>query len=82
MKHSLLQFREQVYQNFNKRADGLLEVVDALSGQQDVRSVAELSLAASFQRTYSSLYKSIAACSLSNADLAGLGASQLPAPAK
>ncbi|MBN2001754.1 MAG: hypothetical protein JXA21_00245, partial [Anaerolineae bacterium] len=29
-----------------------------------------------------SLYKSIAACSLSNADLAGLGASQLPAPAK
>lgn len=59
-----------------------MEVVDALSGQQNARSVAELSLAASFQRTYSSLYKSIAACSLSNEDLARLGASQLPAPAK
>ncbi|MBN2390174.1 MAG: hypothetical protein JXR84_05610 [Anaerolineae bacterium] len=60
-------------------ADG---VVDALSSQPNARSVAELSLAASFQRTYSRLYKSIAACSLSNGDLARLGAPQLPAPAK
>ena len=80
MKPPLLQFREQVYQNFNKRADSLMELVDALSSNPGARSVAELSLADSYRREYSTLYKGIAACELSNSELAHLAVAYLPEP--
>lgn len=76
------QFRSEVYQNFNKRADSMLELVDALSSNQHARSVAELSLADGFHYGYSALYKSIAACSLSNQQLAHLAAPYIPQPAR
>jgi hypothetical protein len=78
--HPISQFREQVYQHFNKRADTLMELVDALSSNQFARSVAELSLAPSMRRTYSALYKGIAACELPNTTLAHLAAPHIPAP--
>jgi hypothetical protein len=56
----LSQFRQQVYQNFNKRADALMNVVDALSSNTRARSVVELSLEACFEREYTSVFKAIA----------------------
>ena len=71
-QNPLSQFREQVYQNFNKCADSLMDLVDALSSNQHAQSVAELSLEDCFRRDYSALYKGIAASELSNAELAYL----------
>ncbi|MCP4205987.1 MAG: transposase [Shimia sp.] len=56
----LEQFREQLYQSFERCADSLMDLLDALSSQTTARSVVELSLEACFQREYSSLYKAIA----------------------
>ena len=56
----LWRFREQLYQNLSNRADTLLELLDALSSNTSARSVVELSLAPSFRRHYSALYKAIA----------------------
>lgn len=76
----LPQFREQVYQHFDKRPDTLMELVDALSSNQSARSVVELSLAPCSRREYSALYKSIAACELTNMELAQLAAPYIPLP--
>ena len=54
------QFRQQLYQNFNKRADALIELVDALCSYPEANSVVELSLAACFRRGHASLYAAIA----------------------
>lgn len=78
--HPIPQFREQVYQHINKRADTIMELVDALSSNQFARSVAELSLASCFRREYSALYKGIAACELTNTDLTALAVPHIPAP--
>jgi hypothetical protein len=59
--HELTQFRHELYRNLNKRADPILELVDAISCQTNVSSVAELSLTEQFTRQYSSLYAAIAA---------------------
>ena len=55
----LTQFRLEVYQNFNKRADTLMDLVDALSSNTQARSVVELSLSTSFRRDYTALFKAI-----------------------
>lgn len=57
----LTQFRERVYQNFNKRADALMDLLDALSSNNRARSVVELSLEACFRREHTSVFKAIAA---------------------
>jgi len=79
-KHPLAQFRYQVYQNFNKRADSLMDLLDALCSNDNARSVAELSLSPHFRRGYSALFKAIAHFDLNNSDLAHLAAPHLPAP--
>jgi hypothetical protein len=53
------QFRQSLYQNLNKRADTLLELIDALCSSPAAQSVAELSLAPAFRRSYSALYKAV-----------------------
>ncbi|MEI7990289.1 MAG: transposase [Chloroflexota bacterium] len=55
----LAQFRLEVYQNFTKRADTLMDLIDALSGNNQARSVVQLSLSTSFRRDYTSLSKAI-----------------------
>jgi DDE superfamily endonuclease len=55
----LKQFRLELYQNFNKRADTLLELVDALCSSPTAESVVELSQSGCFRRSYSSLFKAI-----------------------
>jgi hypothetical protein len=68
----LMQFRYQLYQHINKRADATLDLLDALSSQTHARSVVELSLNPYFRRQYSSVYKAIAEAGLTNQDLARL----------
>jgi hypothetical protein len=58
--NQLKQFREEVYQSVRRSADGLMNLIDALSSQTSARSVAELSLEPAFERQYSSVYQAIA----------------------
>lgn len=60
-EQTLQQFREQLYQHFDKRADTLMELVDARSSLEHAHSPAEYSLAPCFRRGYSEMYKGIAA---------------------
>jgi hypothetical protein len=55
----LMQFRQELYQNFTNRADTLLELVDALCSNPTATSVVELSQTACFRRSYSSLFKAV-----------------------
>jgi hypothetical protein len=57
--YDLEQFRQSLYQNFNNRADTLMELVDAMCSTPDVRSVVEYSLAPCFRRSYSTIFKAI-----------------------
>jgi len=80
--HQLMQFRKQVYQNFNKRADAIMDLLDALSSNREARSVVELSLAACFQREHTSVFKAISAYrpGWMNKSLAQQAAPYLPVP--
>lgn len=78
--HPLTQFRYRVYQNFNKRADSSMDLLDALCSTPNARSVVELSLSPYFRRDYSALFKVIAVYEMTDRDLAHLAASYLPAP--
>jgi hypothetical protein len=55
----LKEFRQQVYALFPERADALMDLLDALSGNTRARSVIALSLNAPFRRGYSSVPDSI-----------------------
>ena len=78
----LKQFREQVYQNLNKRADAIMDLLDALSSNSQARSVVELSLEACFRREHTSIFKAITAYrpEWMSKSLAQLAAANLPAP--
>jgi hypothetical protein len=56
----LKQFRQELYEAFDHRADALMELLDALSSTPHARSVAELSLSPFFRRGYGSAYDAIA----------------------
>lgn len=71
----LVQFRKQVYQHINKRADSAMELIDALCSTPQARSVVELSLSPHFSRQYQSVYKAIA-----EADWAAVALPQLIGP--
>jgi hypothetical protein len=58
----LEQFRQAVYHSFDRRADATMELLDALAGNRQARSVVELSLAPDFRRTYSSVYAAVGEC--------------------
>jgi hypothetical protein len=55
----LEQFRQRLYQNFDNRADTLMELVDAICSNPDARSVVEYSLTPCFRRSYSTIFKAI-----------------------
>ena len=76
----LEQFRQALYRSFNKRADTLMELVDAMCSNITARSVVEYSLTPCFRRTYTALYKAIAECEWGDMQLAHLLAPYLPAP--
>jgi DDE superfamily endonuclease len=82
VNNQLTQFRREVYQNFNKykRADTLMDLVDALSSNTTAKTVVELSLNPQFRRHYSAMNKAIAVKSLRDKQLAHLAAKTIDAP--
>jgi len=80
----LKQFRQQVYQNFNKRADTLMDLLDALSSNTSAQTVVELSLSPFYRRDYSALFTALDEWRPEKADksLAQLAAPYLPKPAQ
>lgn len=77
---NLEQFRYELYQNFDNRADTLMELVDAMSSFGQAKSVVEYSLAASFRRSYSTIFKAIDEMELDEMCLPRLLAPNLPRP--
>ena len=55
----LQQFRQGLYDSFERRPDALLDLVDALSSNTTAHSVVELSLSPVFRRGYSSVHDAI-----------------------
>ncbi|MCI0396695.1 MAG: transposase [Chloroflexi bacterium] len=76
----LEQFRQRLYQNFNNRADTLMELVDAISSNRDARSVVEYSLSPCFRRSYSTIFKALAEMDWEELSLPRLLAGYLPQP--
>jgi len=74
------QFRQELYQNFNKRADSALELVDALCSYPAANSPVELTLAPVFRRSYTALYKTITDVAWENIPVAQLLGAYLPHP--
>lgn len=79
---NLEQFRQALYQNFNKRADTLMDLVDAMCSMPEARSVVEYSLAACFPRSYSTVFKAVNEMELEELWLADLLGVYLPKPKK
>ena len=52
-------FRNKIYKCFSSCSDACMDLLDALAGNTDANSIAELSLNPSFQRSYNSIYKAI-----------------------
>ncbi|MCP6757992.1 MAG: hypothetical protein NHB32_04265 [Fischerella sp. CENA71] len=52
-------FRQKIYKCFSSCKDACMDLLDALSGNTDANSIAELSLNPLFQRSYNSIYKAI-----------------------
>ncbi len=77
---NLAQFRQSLYQNFQNRADTLMELVDAISSVTDAPSVVEYSLAPVYRRSYSTLFKAVAEVQLRPLWLAQRLAPYLPRP--
>ncbi len=76
----MVQFRQAVYQNFNNRADTLIELIDALCSSPGAQSPVELTLAPCFRRTYSTMYKAKDEFRWEEGRLARLLAPYLPLP--
>jgi hypothetical protein len=76
----LEQFRQQLYQNFNNRADTLMELVDAICSNPHARSVVEYSLTPCFRRSYSTIFKAINEMEMDELATACLLAPYLPRP--
>jgi hypothetical protein len=74
------QFRHKVYQNFNKRADTMMDLLDAICSQTNAKSVVELSLESCYQRSYSTIFKAIAKYKPKEGELAELAGPELPKP--
>jgi len=76
----LEQFRQQLYQNFNNRADTLMELIDAICSNPYARSVVEYSLTPCFRRSYSTIFKAINEMELDDLATVRLLAPYLPRP--
>lgn len=60
MNFSMLeQVRQQIYASFERRADALFNLTDALMGESQARSLAELSLSPNFKQKWSSVYAAL-----------------------
>lgn len=55
----LKQVRQQLYASFERRADALFDLTDALLCESQAKSLAELSLSPHFRRTWTNVYKAL-----------------------
>lgn len=74
----LEQFRQRLYQNFDNRADTLMELVDAICSNPDAHSVVEYSLTSCFRRSYSTIYQALNEMEWDELQIARLVAPHLP----
>jgi hypothetical protein len=74
------QFRNKVYQNFSKRADTMMDILNALCSQTHAKSVVDLSLESCYQRSYSTIFKALWEYNPEAMELAELAGSELPKP--
>jgi len=75
----LNQFRYELYQNLDNRADAVMDLLDAMSSTR-ASSVVEYSLSPEFRRSYSSLFKAIDKTKLDEKWLAEQVIPYLPRP--
>ncbi|HEX6384290.1 MAG TPA: transposase [Anaerolineae bacterium] len=78
--NELKQFRQRLYQNFDNRADTLMELVDAICSNPDACSVVEYSLTPCFRRSYSTIFQAINEMEWDELMTARLVAPYLPRP--
>jgi len=78
--HELKQFRQRLYQNFDNRADTLMELVDAICSHPDARSVVEYSLTPCYRRSYSTIFQAINEMAWDELMVARLVTPYLPRP--
>lgn len=76
----LEQFRYTLYQNFDNRADTLMELVDALCSYPEADSVVAYSLSPVFRRSYSTISKALSAMRMAEKVLPQLLLPYLPRP--
>jgi hypothetical protein len=57
--NTLEQVRQQIYACFERRADALFQLTDALLGESQAKSLAELSLSSNFQQKWTSVYAAL-----------------------
>lgn len=62
--NNLKQFRTTLYQNINKRADSVVELIDAMCSTPNAQSVVEYTEAECYRRSYTTLYKAVNAFKL------------------
>ncbi len=77
---NLVRFQAQLYTHLDNRANAVIELLNALSGNTHARSVVELSLHPLFRRQYGELYKAIDAFTLQEEVQWELMAPFLPRP--
>lgn len=80
--NKLMQFRSTLYQNFDNRADTLMELVDAMCSMLHAKSVVEYSLAPCFRRSYSTIFMAVDELSMDEMWLAKQVGAFLPRPQK
>ncbi len=78
--HLLTQFHKEVYQQIDKRADAVMDLLHAMCSEARARSVAELSLHPVCRRGHDSLYKAIREAGMTSEKLRHLAARVLPQP--
>ena len=78
--HLLTQHRKGVYQQIDKRADAVVDLLHAMCSEERVRNVAELSLHPVCRRGHDSLYKAIRDAGMTSQKRPHLAARVLPQP--
>lgn len=77
---ALTQFRYTLYQKYEKRADTLMELVDAMCSYPQAESVVAYSLSPLFRRSYSTISKALAEVKMEEIGLPRLLVPYLPQP--
>ena len=78
--NTLADFRRTLYACFQKAADALMNLVDALSTETSAKSLAELSLSPCFQRRWPSVYEALQDARIDRPALHTLFAQHAPKP--